>query len=395
MRTFFQDVWGVLEHPRKQLAEIHTHRSFWSSFLLVFVHYYVVFGLWGGPYFARDPFPLYSVLFPILPAALCTLVFFLSVHAAVRLSGAVVRMYHRRRGSPELISAKNPGRYSDVVRVYGFTNLPKVLLSTGVLLSLVVYPPLLDIASGHLAVIITLTIVYSLVQIIWGLVLKVLALRQIYGLRDLRAIVNIVLAACLFSIFFLPVILLLGQMQLPPDTVRPYLQERYRIPTLSKLQSQVGMPTDKFAFLLRAPERFELISAATELETDKSGLEIDVSLAGMSGSRQSGRSLVRVLAVHGDRVAFRDGQLLINTTAVDEVYLTAPRPAALQLAEIALGPDQYLLLPDYGEVDTLAPWLKARPRAAIDARVAWDRRYPFGWILFRPEVFRRPSAALP
>lgn len=390
MRTFFQDVWGVLEHPRKQLAEIHTHRSFWGSFLLVFVHYYVVFGLWGGPYFARDLFPLYSVLFPILPATLCTLVFFLSVHAAVRLSGAVVRMYHRTR-SPELISAKNPGRYGDVVRVYGFTNLPKVLLSTGVLLLLILYPSLLDIASGHLAVVITLAIVYSLVQIIWGLVLKVLALRQIYGLRDLRAIVNIVLAACFFSLFFLPVILLLGQMQLAPDALRPYLKERYQISTLSKLQSQLGMPTDKFAFLLRAPERFELVSAATAPETDQGGLEIDVSLAGMSGSRQSGRSLVRVLAVPGDRVAFRDGQLLINTTAVDEVYLTAPRPAALQLAEIGLGPDTYLLLPDYGEVDALAPWLKARPRAVIDARVAWDHRYPFGWILFRPEVFRRPT----
>lgn len=390
MKQFFKDVRGVLSQPKKQLAEIHARRAGWGSFCLVFVYYYATFGIWDGLYFGREPFPLYDILFPALPATLFTLLFFLAVHWAVRLGSAVLHLIGRLRGTEVSLAPTKRGRYSDAFRVYGFTNLPRLLMSAlamGAFLS--VPQSFVDLWLQHRVLAITLIVVFSAVQIVWSLIVKVLALRLIYGLRDLRAIVNFFVAGAIFTAFFLPVMILVGQMRVPPAELWPYLKGRFQLQIPSEFSEGVGLPTDRLAFRLRAPERYELVSAAGSQQPGSNDYGLDVNFGGMSSAKQIDQRLVRVLGVPGDTVAFEKGKLRLNSRTVEEPYLVVARPSSLTMPELLLNSNEYLLVPDYGEDQQR--WLKALPRQVIDARLAWDRRFPFGWIYLRPEVFRKPA----
>jgi len=371
LERFWKDMVGVLVSPKLQLAAIRDRAIVWESFLLLFIAFLIAFEWIGGVYFRQDPFPAYSILVSVLFAAGAMLLNVATIHWMARLLGG-------------------GGTFRGLLSVYGFANLPKGLVF-GLLLAIVLIVPadvVRFVGEHHLsALLIALPLV--LPAVVWNFILKILSLRAAYGIRDAKCVATLLLSTIIFGIaVVLPLLAVTGSMRVHLRDIAPYLQSRYgaeQAPDLS-----INVPLDLLSFRLRTPSRFELVSVPP-----RDRLQNAADSRGAKAIRQSlslrapEQKLVRVVGTAGDRVAVRGGKVWLNGSEVSDDYVAVANPE-LNISEALVPSGHVFVLSDDRTFDSSKVPSGPIPVSSITGRPI-IRKYLFGWLFWKPEIFRTAS----
>ncbi len=188
-REFLEDVRLTIVAPGRRFPIIQERGALWGSLLILIAPSYLGFGWWGGIFFDRDPFPGYSLLVPLLPAAAFVLVKAFGIHLLARLF----------EGRGRLGAGK--GGFRSLLVVFGYAGLPP-LIALGVgLVALSIFPEQIRAAlSGFRAISISLLAALGVGVFVWNLILMVLALRTVYALRDWKIVVSALIGPILAAL---------------------------------------------------------------------------------------------------------------------------------------------------------------------------------------------------
>ncbi|HEY3129158.1 MAG TPA: S26 family signal peptidase [Acidobacteriota bacterium] len=370
---FYRDMVGVMLRPKLQLAAIKERLEIWESFVLLFVAFYVSFYYVGGIYFPHDPLPLYSIWFPALFGAAALLLDVATIHWAAR-------------------ALKGGGTFRGLLSLHGFSFIPKFLLAVPALIVLLVFPSgvLGWVAENHLLAL-GIVLAVAIPLLIWNLILKILVIRVAYGIGVGKSIVAIILSALLFGVLWvLPFLMLVGSAHISFRDLQAYLAPRYDIPNVPG-HLDISIPVDRTAFKLRQPRRFELVSVSTKTEAGAKTKRRHFKLFGGADFRN--QELVRIVGLPGDRVEVRSGQVWLNGAPAKEEYLVASNPD-LNLAPVQVTSGSVYLLPDNRKADLALVPSGVIPLSSISGRLVVSK-YPFGWICWKPEVFKHGTLSPP
>ncbi|HEV8131550.1 MAG TPA: signal peptidase I [Acidobacteriota bacterium] len=363
---FYRDIIGVLIRPKLQLVSIREREEIWESFILLFIPFYVAFNWVGAAYFDHDPFPLYSTLLPAGAAIALILLDVATLHWAARL-------------------LRGGGTYRGLLSVYGFANLPKVLLPGIALILFLLFPSaLISFGVSNKVLVLAVGIAAAIAMTIWNFVLKVLALRVAYGMGLGKCIGTLFLSLVFFGILFFPSLFLgSGSMHTSLGSLQPYLLQRYHLSEIPE-KFHVSIPLDRIAFRLRSPRRFELVSVTRKTDGDQKHARVHAHLGSPAQFRN--QELVRIIGIPGDRVEVRTGQAWLDGAALKEEYIVEPN-SELNLEAAQVPPGSVFVLSDNRQVDPAKVPTGLISIDSISGRVAVGK-YPFGWLFFKPQVFK-------
>src|SRR5512135_2288628 len=127
-REFLGDIRLTVTSPASRFPVIQERGALWGSLLLLVGPAYFAFAWWGGILFDYDPFPGYSFIIPVFPAAAVTLLKGFGVHVVARLF----------EGSGRYTRGK--GRLRNLLFVFGYAGIPEIIILTLWLLLVVLIP---------------------------------------------------------------------------------------------------------------------------------------------------------------------------------------------------------------------------------------------------------------
>ncbi len=318
MIAVWADVKGLMTEPRDALEAILGRRTLPVSAILGIGGYYartlliseLVFAPLGGG-------PAYLVANCFIALGWTALVVGL-VSAGARLTGT------------------GRGRWSELFALWGYTQIPAIVLTilTGAAIVLIRPTWLRDLDAGWIAVGIGVTFLLSL----WGLLLKLQAVRVWSG-RSGWPLARLLLAA----------VVLYGALAWGERTALverglvPVVAVRAMEPTVTPFLVRLDglrLPFDRLTYLVRPPERGEIVSFVP------SGQERGV-LASIA--RLRARSVGRIVGVAGDTVELRNGELLVNGRPVHEPYRVGG--ANRSTRETRVPPGHYFVVGDNRAVE--------------------------------------------
>ncbi len=366
LARFYRDIVGVMVRPNLQLAVIKERLEVWESFVLLFVPFYVSFSFVGGIYFDHDPLPLYSIWFPALFSSAALLLDVATIHWTARL-------------------LRGGGTYRGLLSLHGFSFIPKLLLAGTALVVLFLFPSgVLSWAAENPLFALGIVLIVAAPLLIWNLILKVLVIRVAYGIGLGKTIGAIILSAFIFGVLFLfPFFALVGSAHVPFRDLQAYLLPRYDIQNVPE-HFDISIPLDRIAFKLRQPLRFELVSVSKRTETAARGKRRAFRFGTHDFKNQE---LVRIVGLPGDLVEVRGGQVWVNDAPISEEYLVASNPD-LTLAPTQVTSGSVYLLPDNRRADLALVPSGVVPLSSISGRPVVPK-YPFGWLFWKSEIFRR------
>jgi hypothetical protein len=356
----------------------------WGSLLLLIAPVYLGLSYVGGVYFARDPFPGYSFIPPMIAAVAVIYLKLYLIHISARI------LQGRRRTEP------GQGAFSDLKVVFGYTGVPSILaISLASALFLLIPEEMGYAVRNFGAVSVSIMVALGIALFVWNLILIVLALRTVYPMRDLKLVAAFILGSVLMVVPAIGTIWIVAPTSVDVAYVQPVLSERILRFLASEPTSTISSTTkiaihvDQLAYHLRAPERFEFVTFLRKHPKPKeNGQGATLTLGSHSGIGLEGRDFIvgRIVGLPGDKVELVKGNLRINGQAWDERYLTPEYRSDAALPLISLGPSEYLVLPENRHlIDELKNELVV-DRDRISGREIISK-WPLGWWFFRSTVF--------
>jgi len=356
---FLEDIRGVLASPARRFALIRERGALWGSLLLLVAPAYFVFHFAGAIYFDRDPFPGYSFLAPLVAAVAVALMKYFLIHVFARsLEGDG----SYRRGS---------GAYRDLLTVGGYTNLPQIAaLFLAVALFLFFPAQVGALFRDFHAAALSVLIATGAALFVWALILTVLALRAVYRMRDLKIVAALVLGSASAAGIGFATVRVMNPVKVALPYIAPILSERFRqflapdpLSPSSHVPS-VATHIDRIAYRFQTPQRFDVVA--------------------YRGS--SGMILGRIVALPGEVVELRQGALVIDDRPWSEPYIAPEFQAPVSLPAVRIPPAHYFVLPeDRRLVDSLRSEVVVPADRILGRRPI--KRWPLGWLEFRPTAF--------
>ena len=387
---FLDDLRLTVTSPASRFPVIQERGALWGSLLLLIGPAYFAFAWWGGVFFDHDPFPGYSFVIPILPAAAVTLLKVFGVHLVARLFEGRGRY------------TRGKGRFRNLLVVFGYAGIPQIMVVTLGLLLFELIPATLGSAFLNLRVIvISLMVGLSIGIFIWNLILMVLALRTVYEMRDYKSVISIIAGPLLVALPAMSLMLVAGDASVDLAQVKPILSERLLHFMTPEETEQPGRPpkfvlhVDWSVYRFREPRRFDLVVYAgkppgpPQAKEKRSGLMIGLRSIWMSHLKGD-EAVGRIVGLPGDKVELSGGRLAVDGQPVQEPYLLPEYQASLSFGPTVLGASDYLVLPEDRRMAAAIADTLIVPRGRILGR-AVVRKWPIGWFWFRTAAFARPG----
>jgi signal peptidase I len=224
------------------------------------------------------------------------------------------------------------GRWRDLLALWGYTQLPHLGLT---ILALALFATL-PLASGRGEEVLRIVALggIALGLALWGVLLKLQALKICYHLRGGRLAAVVVLAVSVYAAYgWLERTLIYERGVVPRalvsamDPAAPQAVSGWR---------NLVLPLDRLTYRLRPPARGEVVGFVPP------GREADMPWA--LGYRA--RSIARVVGLPGERVEVRRGQVRLDGQPLDEPYRQGLGAHAIDVPPTTLPPGHVLLLGD-------------------------------------------------
>jgi len=383
---FLKDIRLVVTAPGHRFSVIRERSACWGSMALLLVPTYFAFGFMGGLYFRQDPFPGYSFLPPLILAVLTVFLKLFLIHISAR-------MLQGRKPAGE-----KPGSFAALKVVFGYTNVPgilAILLATAVFLSI---PREIGYLMHDLKVVgISIMLALAIALFIWNLILVVLALRNVYAMRDIRIVAAFILGTAMMAIPGLLFYRIVAQ----PHVNLAYVESVYH-PRILRLfaadptstissNARISIHVDRLAFAIREPERFEIVAYSIPKKATGGDVKAVVGSQPVVTWKDGDYALGRIIGLPGDTVEFDQGNLSINGQGWREPYVTPEYQAPISLHQ-RLGAREFLILPDNRHLVAVQEHGIFITRDRILGREILSR-WPFGWWIYRPAVFMQAIPA--
>lgn len=378
LREFLTDIYYVARSPAQRFAVIDERGPQWGSLVLLIISAYFTFEFIGAIYFNHDPFPGYSFVMPAIFAAGFQLVRVCGIHLVARLFCRTSRLPSR-------------ARFSQLLAVYGYTDLPAILALT---LATFVWFPLRRQIQWALqefpAIAISVLIALGVALLIWKVILLVLAMRPVYAMRDIKIVASSFLGFVVQSIILMPVALAWYPVSIGLDSLKPILSER--LVEMLPQNSFIGADSERMTtypiymdrlYRFKMPQRSDLVFLLAPSRDAKSNLG-----APLFFGKAKNLSIGRIVGMPGETVELVDGKLRVNGKPWEEPYLISEFESTTSLREQHLKSREYLILPDNRRLIKDRPDDYLKDRDYIIGRCALSK-WPIGWRLYRPSVFLR------
>jgi len=222
------------------------------------------------------------------------------------------------------------GRWGDLLVLWGYTQVPTIGLTVLALAFLAMTPAVAgtDLASLWLLLAVGAALFLSL----WGLILKLQAVRVCYQVEGKRLMMVITLALLFYGAFALLERAFLAERGLVPQKALHAME-----PITSPLvlgRRHLSLPFDTLTYHLRSPKRGEVVGFTLP---GREGLFPPVPGFWV-------RSLGRVIGLPGEKVEVREGRVFLNDQPLAEPYLVGP--LVLTTPPITIPPDHFFILGD-------------------------------------------------
>jgi signal peptidase I len=356
---FLEDIRGVLASPARRFELIRERGALWGSLLLLVAPAYFGLHFVGAIYFDRDPFPGYAFIIPLVTAVALSMLKFLLFHVFGRsLEGGG----SYRRGS---------GTYRDLLTVAGYTNIPNIAAFALAISLFLFFPAQVGaLLRDFRALTLSVLIAAGVALFVWALILIVLAMRVVYRMRDAKIVVAFLLGSAASAGIAFAAVRVIHPMKVELPYIRPILSERFRqflapdpLSPSSRVPS-VAIHIDRIAYRFKTPQRFDVVA--------------------YRGS--SGLILGRIVALSGETVELRRGELVIDGRVWSEPYIAPEFEAPASLPAALIPPGHYFVLPeDRRLVDSLRSEVVVAADRILGRRAI--KRWPLGWLEFRPTAF--------
>jgi hypothetical protein len=303
---------GLALHPPEVLEQLLTEHRWVPSLALGVISYY-----WSMLQVSEILLPStiggHTYLLVNVPVSLARMVLtVLLIHLACRLL------------------TRTTERWGDLLTVWGYTQLPWIVLIglAGAFLATASVTAGTQVGMFWLFTIAGIVLFLSL----WGLILKLQALKVCYGLNGMRLFGVIALALLLNGAFVWGERLFLAERAVVP-------QSAFDAMDLMADFSLVGrrhfpLPFDTLTYHLRSPQRGEVVGF---LPPSREGL-----MALGPGVRF--RFLGRIVGLPGETVEVRQGRVFLDDRELSEPYLKGP--LAIDMPPMRLAANHFLILGD-------------------------------------------------
>ena len=312
MTAVWEDLKGLITNPRDTLEGILARQTLILSMVLGAAGYYwrtlqiseLLFAPAGGMVAFLAANCLIALGWMLL------LVFL--IHLACRLVG------HKK------------GRWRDLFLVWGYTQVPTITVTVVTVAFFALVPRMwersFEIAWGAPALAVTLLLS------LWGLILKLQAIKISYDLSGWRLIQTIVVALVLYGIVASVEFIFLAERALVPENAL-----RAMTPTVDPLrwrQNYVSLPFDKLTYRMRSARRGEIVGF---VPPGRTGFPAEIR-----GDRV--RFIGRVVGMPGDEVEVRKGRVYLNGRPYDEPYRVGEIDGDIAPTQVLAG--HYFILGD-------------------------------------------------
>lgn len=290
----WQELKGLMVNPSEVLEGILARQSLALSLALGMISYY-----WRTLQISEVILPSslggwasFLLNFPLALGWMALIV--LLIHLAARMVGP------------------GKGRWGDLLSLWGYTQLPAiVLIGLGAaFFATAPMAPWVELGIAWLIPIVGLVLVLSL----WGLILKIQALKVCYDVHGKRLLSVIGLAVLLYGSVAWLEMTFLDEQGLVPQQAFHAME-----PSISPVRlgrKNISLPFERLTYRLRSPRRQEIVGFVLP---GREGL-----LPFTPGFRV--RYLGRIAGLPGEKVEVREGRVLINDQPLAEPYLVG-RPA--------------------------------------------------------------------
>ncbi len=389
-REFLDDIRLIVTSPASRFPVIQERRALWGSLLLLIGPEYFAFAWWSGVFFNHDPFPGYSFVIPVLPAAAVTLLKVFGVHLVARLLEGRGRY------------TRGAGRFRNLLVVLGYAGIPQIMVIVLGLLLFTLIPAGLGSAFLNLrVVVISLMVGLSIGIFIWHLILMVLALRTVYRMRDYKSVIAVIGGPLLVAVPTMSLMMVAGDASVDLAQVKPILSEHLLRFMTAEENEQPGtkpkfmLHVDWIVYRFKQPQRFDLVMYArtpagpSQDKQKRSGLAIglrSIWMPHLTGDEAVGR----IAGLPGDRIEISGGKVLVNGQPLQEPYLLPEYRASFSFGPSELGTSDYLILPEDRRMAAAMADTLTVPRARIFGK-AIVRKWPVGWFWFRSTAFASPD----
>ena len=379
LKEFLTDICQVVQSPGQRFAIIDERGAKWGSLALLVMSAYFAFEFIGAVYFDRDPFPGYSFVMPAILAAGFQLIRVFGIHL-------VARFFCRKSRLPDR------ARFSQLLTVYGYTNLPVMLALVLATIAWVPFRRQVQWAfQEYTAIAISVLIALAVALLIWRVILLVLAMRPVYAMRDIKIVAAAFLGFVIQSIILLPAAVAWYPVSTGLDSLKPILSETLveMLPQNPSHAADSDKTTtypiymDRIAYHFKMPQRSDLVFVLEPSGDVKNSVRIPLFFA-----KPRSLSIGRIVGMPGETVGLVDGKLRINGESWEEPYLVPEYESAISFKEQRLKPGEYLILPDNRRLIKDRPDDYVIDRSFIIGRCALSK-WPIGWWLYRPSAFLR------
>ncbi len=387
---FLSDLRLVVTTPSRRFPLILERGAAWGSLVLLLVPAYFGFYFAGGVYFVRDPFPGYSIFPPLLAAGASVFLKLLLIHA-------VARLFLGKAGA-----GTGRGTLADLAVVFGYTGVPALLALLLMLTLFLLMPEQLGYMMHNFKVAsVSAMIGVGIGLFVWNLILVVLALRNVYPMRDLKIVVSFFLGSAAMIVPALSTFWIVAPARIDFLYEQPILARRILSfitadPTSDPTTDmEIEIHVDRLAYLLRSPERFEMVVYRLKnpkIQANRKRNSLSVGLRSLVAWSDEGLAAGRIVGIPGDDVMLEEGRLIINGQPWDERYLEPEYRSNASVPRQNLGPSQYLVLPEDRRLIAQMPDELVVDRTRIAGRQILSR-WPLGWWGLNPTVFLQARPA--
>ena len=384
---FLQDVRGVIASPGRRFSVIHERGALWGSLFLLLAPSYFGLSHLGGVYFEREPFPGYVFLVPAAAAFLTSFAKIYSIHIVARLF----------EGKGRYFAAT--GRLRDLFAVIGYTGVPAIIaLCLGLLLFFLLPGQLGYLLRNFHVVVVSILIAIGIGLFIWNLILSVLALRNVYPMRDFKIFIAVILGPALLLPAVISLHQLVGQAEVDTAYLAPELNTQmmrlFAVDPSSpeSRPSRIDVYVDRLAYRYRQPARFDfaVFDPVQELpgkEGKKQGGVI-IGDTGASAGEKKIRAAGRILGLPGERVEMVQGKLSIDGRPWHEPYVASEWRSSSSFPARTLGAAEYLVLPSDRRLLAAGYSDIIVSRERVVGRMVANK-WPLMWLFYRPTVFMK------
>lgn len=343
MIVAWQELKRLVVNPSEALEGILARRGLGLSLALGTVGYY-----WRTLQISEAVFP---------PSLGGRAYFLLNFPLALGWTALIVSLIHLAYR----MVGRGKGRWGDLLSLWGYTQLPLITLIVLAAAFLLLAPPIPSIDLGIAWVLFGLGVV--LLLSLWNLILKFQAIKVCYDLSGKRLWAVIALALLFYGALSWAETTFVSERGLVPQKALRAMEPA--VVPFTPGRRQVLLPFEKLTYLLRGPEKGEIVGFVPSKQEGLSPFTL--------GSRV--RSIGRVVGMPGEVVELRKGRLALNGRLQNEPYLTKSGNVDFPPTEVP--PGHFFIVGDNREVPLeeygggIVPERRIRGRMTDVGRIKW------------------------